>query len=151
MQKGASHTTYEQAQKHSVTLLRLLSLIGLLSIVAFSMIPGGFQIRTGLPKEIEHFLAYFAVAAIIAAWRRSPRQAAVAVLALTFLAGAMEVVQEFIPGRNGSWRDIFASALGAIGGAAAGLLADIHGWPRRLRRRWRAGRRRMSIAVRRRG
>lgn len=129
--------------------MRLLSLLGLALIVVFSVIPGGFQIRTGLPKEIEHFLAYFAVAAVIGIWRRSALQAAIAVVILTLLAAAMEVVQEFIPGRNGSRRDILASACGAVAGAAAAMLADRYGWLRRLEKRWRAAARKLEAPHRR--
>jgi VanZ family protein len=134
-----------------LTSLRFISLLGLILLVVVSIIPGSVQIRTPLPKEVEHFIAYFAVAGVVALWRPALAQAASTVVLLTLLAGMMELVQEQIPGRTGSWLDVFTSALGAIGGAAAGLFAHRHDWPRRLEKRRRAWRRRSALTFRRRG
>jgi VanZ family protein len=106
----------------------ILVIIGLAAITILSLVPGNFQIRTGLPKEIEHFGAYFAVAFVIVSARPSASFMIFSVVLLSLVAGGMEVLQEFVPERNGAFLDAVASAAGAAGGAAAAFL-----WSRKRR------------------
>lgn len=98
---------------------RILVLISLVAVAILSLVPGDFQFRTGLPKELEHFGAYFAVAFLVAAGRATTIFAVSTALLLSGLACAMELLQEFVPGRNAGVFDAAASALGAVAGAGA--------------------------------
>jgi len=104
-------------KKRVVLFARILVIIGLAAIAILSLVPGDIQIRTGLPKEIEHFGAYFAVAFILTASRSTTRFAVVSVVLLSLFACGMEVLQAFVPGRHGTVLDAVASVAGAAGGA----------------------------------
>jgi VanZ family protein len=74
---------------------------------------------------------------------RSGRQLAAALalgcLAPALLSWAMEVLQQFIPGRHPSLKDMAANAAGAAGGALLAAVAHAAGWLGRwhgLRERW---------------
>ncbi len=102
-----------------MSLLRILSILGVALIAILSLIPGDLQMRTGMPKTVEHFGAYFGVALILVLGRPSIGHAAAAAIILSGFAFVMEVFQEFIPGRNGGLADAAASSAGAFAGAVA--------------------------------
>ncbi len=77
-----------------------------------------------------HLLAFF-VTGVTAAAARSP---AVPALLLCGVAGGVEVLQAFVPGRTASLLDFAASLIGVAAGVALGAVL----WPRLLR--WRQGR-----------
>jgi hypothetical protein len=106
----------------------------LAAIVAATLVPADWQIRLGLHWLIEHFLAYFALTAIIClAW---PRPMAVAAL-LVPCAVTLEALQGLTPDRV---PDIPTALFAAAGVASAALLADLGLWLRKARAPARAGR-----------
>lgn len=108
-------------------LFRVLSIVGLVLITVLSLIPGDLQIRTPLPKEVEHFGAYFAVALVLTIGRPSlPFAVGVAVL-LTGFAGFMEFLQELVPDRNAGYSDFIASGVGAAAGATIAHVLNRNG------------------------
>jgi VanZ family protein len=99
--------------------LRILSILGVALIAILSLIPGDLQMRTGMPKTVEHFGAYFGVSLILVLGRSSIAHAVAAAILLSGFAFVLEVIQEFIPGRNGGLADAAASSAGAFAGAVA--------------------------------
>lgn len=87
-------------------------------LVVLSLLPARDMIRTGAPKGVEHFIAYFLSAAILSAGIGRKTEMRVAV-GLVLLSGLMEGLQHFSPGRTPHLSDFVASS----GGAAAGALA----------------------------
>jgi VanZ family protein len=95
-----------------------LAVAALAAIVAATLVPAEWQIRTGLHWLVEHFLAYFAVTALFClAW---PRPMAVAV-ALLPVAVLLEMAQALTPDRTADPATALSAATGV---AAAALLAD---------------------------
>lgn len=88
-------------------------------IIWLSLIPGDMQTRTGLPKQGEHFLAYFLTAACIALVMKPGRQRLCLAIGLPILAGALEVAQAMVPGRTPGFDDFIGGCLGAWCGVAA--------------------------------
>ena len=89
------------------------------AIAADSLVPVAWQVRLGLHWLIEHFLAYFAVTAILClAW---PRPLVVGAV-LMALAGVLEALQGLTSDRVPDLATAFCGAAGALTGA---LLADI--------------------------
>lgn len=113
-------------------LFRLLSIVGLVLITVLSLVPGDLQVRTPLPKTVEHFGAYLGVALVLAIGRPSIRYAVAVALVLTGFAGIMEFLQELVPGRDAGYRDFFGSALGAGAGAVLAHAINRNGMTKRL-------------------
>lgn len=89
------------------------------AIVVASLIPAKMQLRTGLPWQVEHFLAYFLATSIVClAW---PRPFLVAVTLMAF-AGALEALQGLTPDRV---PDLPTALSGAGGVLATALLAKL--------------------------
>jgi VanZ family protein len=79
------------------------------------------MVRTGIPGQLEHFLAYAGSASIAIAGYA--RRGAVRVIGLFWIyAGLLEYLQHFSPGRHPSIADFAASAFGAFSGGLAGAL-----------------------------
>ena len=80
------------------------------------------MMRTGIPGEFEHFLAYTGSASIAIAGYG--RRNAVRTIGLFWIyAGVLECLQHFSPGRHPSIGDFAASALGGfVGGLAVTLV-----------------------------
>jgi VanZ family protein len=85
-------------------------------IVLLSIIPGNMQIRTGAPNALEHFAAYLLSGLILTRAFGSYRRAPMAITLLIMLAGALEIVQLWVPGRTVDFTDWEASSLGAMTG-----------------------------------
>lgn len=100
--------------------LRLAGCLGILIIVALSLVPAQWRPSTGFAKEIEHGIAYLLVAGVLTlgGLARWPR-----ILVMAGLAAAMELGQILIPGRDCSLTDILASSAGALLGSGLGLFA----------------------------
>jgi VanZ family protein len=69
-------------------------------IVLLSIIPGNMQIRTGAPKTVEHLAAYLLSGLILMQAFGSYRRAAIVIALLVVLAGALEILQLWVPGRT---------------------------------------------------
>jgi VanZ family protein len=85
-------------------------------IVLLSIIPGNMQIRTGAPNTVEHFAAYLLSGLILARAFGSCRRTPMVIALLIILAGALEIVQLWVPGRTADFADWEASSLGAMTG-----------------------------------
>jgi hypothetical protein len=97
----------------------------LVAVVADTLAPVAWQVRSGLHYLIEHFIAYFAVTLILClAW---PRPIIVAV-SLMALAGLLEAGQGLTADRIPDLATAFCAIAGVLVGA---LLADLgNGWRR---------------------
>jgi VanZ family protein len=104
------------------TLCRGLGGVGVVMIALVSLIPGDVQVRTPLPHDLEHFAAYMAVAGVLAMGFASPLAALAVAVLLSLEAGAMEVLQAWVPGRHTSLNTALISAAGAILGVMVGGL-----------------------------
>jgi len=94
-------------------------------------LPGQWQERSGLPPPLEHVVAYFCAAGLLAwAWPGS-RRILTQVAGLVVLSATMEFLQNFSPGRDPRLADVIWSSLGAISGAVAA--SGTVGWRRRFR------------------
>lgn len=103
----------------NVVLLRIAFFACLALLVILSWLPASEMVRTGISGRIEHGVAYFGTAAVMAlAYRETPRLL-VQVALLVALAAVLEVGQLYVPGRNSAFLDFASSSTGA---ALAGLL-----------------------------
>jgi VanZ family protein len=86
----------------------------LVLLVLLSWLPGDAMVRTGIGGQVEHAVAYFGTAVIMAlAYREWPRLH-VQTLLLVVLAGILEVGQLYVPGRSSAFLDFAASSAGVI-------------------------------------
>jgi len=117
------------------TFLRLLTwvcvvLLGVLSLLPLEEIEA---VRTDLPGQIEHIIAYAGSTAIAVGGYGLNRGAARIIGCFWLYAATLEYLQNFSPGRNPALVDFAASALGTLcGGVAVVLLwrcrSAISGW-----------------------
>ncbi|WGJ13422.1 VanZ family protein [Methylocapsa sp. D3K7] len=105
-----------------VTVARAAGFCSGLAIILLSLVPGPDRPHTGLPGEAEHFAAYCLTGLAFAPAVRPLAFRIALVVGLTLLAGAMEVLQHFVPGRHPAAADAIASSLGALTGIALGGL-----------------------------
>jgi VanZ family protein len=118
-----SFTIDNVAPMHPVqTLFRILTWCCVLLLAVLSLLPAQDMVRTGIPGQLEHFVAYAGSASIAIAGYG--RRGAVRIIGLFWIyAGFLEYLQHFSPGRHPSIADFAASALGAFfGGLVAALL-----------------------------
>ena len=111
------------APMHPVqTPFRILTWCCVILLAVLSLLPAQDMVRTGIPGEFEHFVAYAGSASIAIAGYG--RRGAVRIIGSFWIyAGILECLQNFSPGRHPSIADFAASALGALfGGLAAALL-----------------------------
>jgi leader peptidase (prepilin peptidase)/N-methyltransferase len=90
---------------------RFAGYLGLLAIVVVSLVPGEWRPSIGLAKAIEHAIAYSIVAAFLtlAGRARWPQ-----ILLLVAMAGALEIGQAWVPGRDSNPTDFLGSSAGAL-------------------------------------
>jgi hypothetical protein len=97
-----------------------------LIIVALSLLPSDEMMRTGADGHLEHAAAYAGTAFFFGmAYSAESRLAGIAGSLVT-LAGTMELLQHFSPGRHPAFSDFAASSLGALLGLAVAGLALRH-------------------------
>ncbi len=103
----------------------VLGWLVVIAILSWTLGPVRLRPQLGHPQA-ERFLAYFAVSLAFALgapgrWKR-------AALLVAFMAVLLEVLQIFIPGRDGRVADVLVKILGAAGGAlsARGAAAAIN-------------------------
>jgi VanZ family protein len=104
------------------TIARAAGFFGVLAIIALSLVPGTYRPHTGLPGVAEHFIAYYSTAFAFVLGFRSTASRVVIALGLTLLAGSMEVLQLWVPGRHSAIIDAVISSLGGLSGIALGGL-----------------------------
>jgi leader peptidase (prepilin peptidase)/N-methyltransferase len=93
-----------------IRLARFASYMGLLATVILSLVPGEWRPSIGLAKSLDHAIAYSIVAALLTLARaRWPL-----ILLLVALAGALEIGQAWVPGRDSNPIDFLGSSAGAL-------------------------------------
>jgi VanZ family protein len=115
------------------TIARPAGFFGVLMIIVLSLVPGSYRPHTGLPGEAEHFIAYCLTASAFALGYRSRTSWVIVAFILTLLAGSMEVLQLWVPGRHSAIMDAVVSSLGGLlGTLLGGTLFDLagHGYKR---------------------
>jgi VanZ family protein len=92
-------------------------------LAVLSLLPAQEMVRTGLPGQFEHFIAYVGSAAIAMVGYGLSRGGMWIIGRFWAYAGVLEYLQHFSPGRHPPLEDFAASALGALcGGLAVALL-----------------------------
>jgi len=107
------------------TTLRVLTWLCVVLLAVLSLTPGEEiePLRTDLPGQVEHIIAYAGSGAIAMAGYGLNRGAVRVIGSLWVYAGILEYLQHFSPGRNPALVDFAASAFGALcGGVAVFLL-----------------------------
>jgi VanZ family protein len=109
--------------KQARLIARLVGLLAVLAIAILSLVPGDMRPQTGMPKQLEHIVAYLLTAAVLAFGYGKRRYPIFIILSLAIYSAALEVAQTQIPGRTGSFGDFVVSFSGAlIGGTLAWLV-----------------------------
>jgi VanZ family protein len=105
------------------TSLRLLTWCCVILLAVLSLLPAQEMVRTDLPGQFEHFIAYAGSAAIAMAGYGLSRGGMRVIGGFWAYAGILEYLQHFSPGRHPSFEDFAASALGVLcGGLVVALL-----------------------------
>ena len=115
-----SPTIDNVAPMHPIqTSSRILTWCCVILLAVLSLLPAQDMVRTGIPGQLEHFVAYAGSASIAIVgyrWRGAMR-----IIGLFWMyAGILEYLQHFSPGRHPSIVDFAASALGALSGGVVG-------------------------------
>jgi VanZ family protein len=108
---------------HSIqALFRILNWCCVTLLAELSLLPAQDLVRTGIPGQVEHFVAYAESASIAIAGYRQ-RGAARIIGSVWDFAAVLDYLQHFSPGRYRSNADFAGSALEAfLGGLATALL-----------------------------
>jgi len=106
-----------------MTSLQVLTWCCVILLAVLSLLPAQQMVRTGLPGQLEHFVAYAGSAAIAMAGYGVSRGSMHIIGGFWVYAGILEYLQHFASGRHPSIADFVASAFGALcGGLAIALL-----------------------------
>jgi VanZ family protein len=98
--------------------------MGCLIIVTLSLVPASARPHSGLGGQYEHWLAYALVGFAFGMGYRTRGRQLFAGLALTAGAAILELLQNFVPGRDPETIGFVASSLGAWFGLALSLFAQ---------------------------
>ena len=104
--------------------------LGLLLVIALSLLPPDAMPPTGLWDKASHTLAYTVLAATGCIAHRGIRAWVLVAAGLLILGAALEIVQSALPGRVASFHDLGANAIGIALGALLAVGADTL-WARR--------------------
>ena len=106
------------------TTLRVLTWVCVVFLAVMSLTPGEEiePLRTDLPGQVEHIIAYAGSGAIAMAGYGLHRGPVRIIGWFWLYAGVLEYLQHFSPGRNPAVVDFAASAFGALCGGVAVLL-----------------------------
>lgn len=118
-------------------LLLALAMLALLAIAVGSLLPGMPQHLNRLPAFLPHYhlVAYAIVGALMVLGLRADALRMIVVIAsLTIYGAAIELLQEFVPGRGGNMHDFWLNATGAALGAGAAWVLGLAVGFTRLRR-----------------
>ena len=109
-----------------IIVARAAGFCGVLGIIILSLVPGVDRPHTGLPGEVEHFIAYCLTGSALAVGFRPLVFRVVLAIGLSLLAGSMEIFQQWVPGRHPAITDAIVSSLGGLLGLAfGGLLFEL--------------------------
>lgn len=123
-----------------VTLLRLATwaCVAILAVMSLTPAEEIDAVRTNLPGQVEHIIAYAGAAAIAMAGYGLARHRARIIGCFWLYAGVLEYLQNFSPGRDPQLIDFAASALGALCGGLS-VVALWEFYAARSSRRWVQG------------
>ncbi len=113
-----------------LSFFRYLGLGSLIAIGVLSEVPGELRPHIFAVSQLEHVVAYFAAALLLALGFWNRRNVLLLSLALPLYAAVLEIAQMFIPGRNSEFIDFFASSVVTHGvivnstGSDGALLSD---------------------------
>src|SRR5690606_12578678 len=103
------------------SLLQIVAGLLVAALVPLSLVPGFADIRTSMPGEVEHFIAYLLVGAALTLLQR--RKPVLVWAALCLLAATLEGLQIIAPGRSPTVVDAMAGCLGSGCGVVIAHLA----------------------------
>ena len=103
-------------------MIRILFWLGLLAIAFVTLAPIDDRPVTMLPAQVERFGAFLVISTLLALGY--PRHRIAWLVGLVVVAGLLEGLQEFVPGRHGRLHDFEAKALGVVVGAILGLFGE---------------------------
>jgi VanZ family protein len=98
------------------SVLRAAPWVCILAVAVLSLVPGKARPHTGLPGQVEHFLAYFMTALLQGFRLRNLTYHGTLAIALCAYAGILETLQIWIPGRSAQFIDFAASSCGVLSG-----------------------------------
>ena len=110
-----------------ITLLRVLTWCCVVLLGFLALLPAQDMVRTDVPGQLEHFVAYAGSTAIAVAGY-GLRSGALRIIGIFWIyAGLLEYLQHFSPGRHPAFQDFAMSAIGALcGGSVVFLLSHNH-------------------------
>jgi VanZ family protein len=92
-------------------------------IAVLSLVPPALRPETGAPHNLEHFAMFFVTAIAFGfGYNRRPIFTAVA---LVIFAGAIEIAQNFVPGRHARWSDFVVDAVALCIGTTMGSFIGV--------------------------
>jgi hypothetical protein len=99
-------------------LFRVLGWLGVAAIGVLSLVPGELRAHAspGIPGPIEHVLAYLVTAALLGLGYRGQSVQLRTFGLMMLYAGALEIAQLWVPGRDSRLTDFLASSTGAFAG-----------------------------------
>ena len=95
---------------------RILGCATFALITVLALIPGDNQLRTVAPKEFEHFAAYLFIAGALGLGFPTFKGRLMIAIWLVLGGGALELVQNVVPGRIPHLADFLAGAAGVVAG-----------------------------------
>ncbi len=102
------------------TLGRICFFAGILVVAVGSLSPQSTGMPFQLSDKLVHVVAYAVLGVAGAVGYPHRSKAALLIVGLTVLGGAIEIAQIYVPGRDGSLLDAAANAIGSILGVASG-------------------------------
>ena len=115
------------------TLSRIGFVIGLIAVIALSIMPAGAIPDPEISDKLAHMAAYAALALAGGIAYRGTRSLLILVAGLLLLGVSLELVQAFVPGRSASGYDSLANTIGIALGSAAAITTNMI-MKRRLRK-----------------
>ena len=103
------------------TLSWMVFFVGLLAVIALSVMPPGAIPNTGLSDKMGHMAAYAALALAGGIAIRGARSLLMLVAGLLLLGLGLELVQALLPSRLASGHDILANVVGITLGSTAAI------------------------------
>ena len=107
------------------TLSQMVFVIGLLAVIALSVIPQGAMPDIGVSDKLGHIAAYAALALAGGIAYRRARSLFMLAAGLLLLGVGLELVQALLPGRLASGYDLLANMVGITLGSAAAISTNI--------------------------
>jgi VanZ family protein len=104
------------------TASRVMTWVCVLVIAVLSLLPADAMVRTGFDGRVEHFVAYAGTMLIAGVGYGMQRGSLLKMAALCIYAGALEILQNFSPGRHPSFLDFAASCSGVVAGGLLFML-----------------------------